>query len=446
MFARVPSMADFCQNLQKKYCMNDRSFTEIEYLQTVEDMLFNCRDVQQLRVNLPFQLVGRYCNAATMILANTFKAFSRRPEEDSSKLTALVLENVADIAMCNLWTNPSDVMNIMVVLDILEHLILTVRRHETEPQRVELFSTCLWDIIRNAENLKSLCLVGLDHDDRPPRGLKRTKPWTMDADEWRARSLPSPQFLLPCLTCLELRRVEVSPDVFRGAANSFSSTLRELYLNEVYLKAEQGRDLNSDSKQILWIGIPNCRPSENDSWIAMMVRESMPALKICRASFLGYDHYLREDGVSGAEIEPEFDFIDPCGLGRSLAQRFVEVVTGIAQHHTPNGEPVEYLPPNSANDWLLSNLRPRPRPLRVVEYDTNAYQTAVANTTSVWQKSIDGLFPNCNNNTLDELHYIAETACQGMNEIHNRRNEWSTRNSVASEFTENLFNYPVVEE
>ncbi|KAF5622039.1 uncharacterized protein FTJAE_11088 [Fusarium tjaetaba] len=414
VFARVPSMADFCQTLHKKYCMNETSFTETDYYEKVEEMLFYCRDVDRLRLNLPFQLVGRHCNAATMILANTLKAFAQRPEEDSAKAQYTCL------------------------LEVLEHLVLTLRRHENEPITVGLFGSCLWNLVENAGELKSLCLVGMDHDDRPPRGLKQTKFWQMPVDEWRAKSLPAPNVIHSNLTCLELKRIELCPEVFVRTAENFGTTLRELYLNEVYLKVEQSRDWNEDSKKILWVGMPNQRPGDDCHWIAMALRCATPHLRICRASFLAYDHYMLED----IPTQPEFDLIDPCGLGRSISQRFVEVVMGIRQPTALTKDAVEYLPADALFDSLLNNLLPRNRALGVVEYDTNAYQTAVANSTSEWQRSIDGVFPNCNSNTLDELHFIAETACEGMSEIHRRRNEWSAENSMANEFTENLFNIP----
>lgn len=438
VFARVPSMTDFCQTLHKKYCMNETSFTETDYYRTVEEMLFYCRDVDRLRLNLPFQLVGRHCTAATMILANTLKAFARRPEEDSAKLNTLVIENVTDVAIRHLWMNPIDVMNIMKVLEVLEHLVLTLRRHENEPITVGLFGSCLWNLVENAGDLKSLCLIGMDHDDRPPRGLKQTKFWQMPADEWRAKSLPAPNVIHSNLTCLELKRIELCPEVFVRTAENFGPTLQELYLNEVYLKVEQSRDWNEDSKKILWVGLPNQRPGEDCHWIAMALRCATPHMRICRASFLAYDHYMLEDMPS----QPEFDLADPCGLGRSISQRFVEVVMGIRQPTALTKDAVEYLPADTHFDSLVNNLRPRDRALGVVEYDTNAYQTAVNNSTSEWQRSIDGVFPNCNSNTLDELHYIAETACQGMNEIHRRRNEWTAENSMATEYSENLFSIP----
>lgn len=431
-------MTDFCKALHSKYCMNEASFTEQEYIETVEDMLFNCREVDRLRLNLPFQLVGRHCNAATMILANTFKAFATRPEEDSAKLKTLVLENVTDIAVCHLWMNPVDVMNIMRVLEVLEHLVMTIRRHENDPHRAMWFGSCLWNLVQNAEELKSLCLIGVENDDRPPRGLKQTKFWQIPVEEWHARSLPAPHIMMPQLTSLELKRIEITPDVLIKAAENFGPTLKELYLNEVYLKTEQGREYNEDSRNTLWVGMPNQRPGLDCRWVAMELRAAAPQLEICRASFLGYDHYLRDE----ASAHPEFDLIDPCGLGRSISQRFVEVVTGIQQPNMPTGEPVQYFGVDPKQDQLIQQLKVRSKPLSVTDYDTNAYQTAVANTTSIWQKSIDGVFPNCNSNTLDELHYIAETACQGMNEIHGRRTEWTAGNSMANEYTDNLFTIP----
>lgn len=416
-------MTSLCQLLHQKYCMNVDSFTELDFYRTVEDMLFNCRDVDRLRLNLPFQFVGRHNNAATMILANTLKAFASRIEEDSAKLKALVLENVTDIAICHLWMNPIDVMNIMKTFQALEHLVLTLRRHEDDPGRVAIFGMCLWSLISNAADIQSLCLIGMDHDDRPPRGFKQTQHWQMSVQEFRGRALPAPHVILANLTCLELKRVEVFPEVFSQIGENFGLPLEELFLNEVYLKVELTREWATESKKILWVGYPNQRPEEGCEWLAMAIRCGAPRLRICRASFLAYDIYSGQD--NDMDGDPEFDLVDPCGLARSLSQRFVEIVMGIRQPNTPTGEPVTYLPQDSKHDDLLLNLTDRPRGLTVTDYDTNAYQTAVANPTSEWHKSIDGYFANCNSNTLDELHYIAETACQGMNEVHQQRAGWN---------------------
>ncbi|ROT41569.1 hypothetical protein SODALDRAFT_331316 [Sodiomyces alkalinus F11] len=439
IFDEVPSMTHFIRTLQNRYSMCETSFTEIEYRRVVEEVLFNCRYIERLRVDLPFQFVDQRCNAATMILANTFSVLADRlSEEDSVPLRTLVLENLADPTIDNLWINPCDVFNIMRVLLHLENLVMTIRR----PRHTSL----LWHLTRHAEHLRTLCLIGNDDDRRPPRGLKQTKAWHVPLLEWHARSLPEPPLtgrdgqallILPHLTCLELKRLELAPDVLPAIAQAFGSTLRELYLNEVYLKAEQGRHINPDSTQFLWIGLPNQRPGPDDLWMAMLIRSRCPSLRICRAAFLGYDQLIRDDVLhhNGADIHgttgtlsfasPEFDFLDPSGLGRSVAQRFVEVVLGIAQPRAPppDGRPITYLPPSPKDDHLLDELRPRPPAFRAADYDVNAYQTAVHNPTSRWQRSLDGVFPSCNAGTLAELHYIAETASQGMSEIQRGRRQ-----------------------
>lgn len=441
VFKHVASMTEFCEILQSRYCMNEASFTEIEFYQKLEEMLFNCRGIDKLRLNLPFQLVGRHCNAATMILANTFKAFASRPEEDSADLKVLVLENLPDIAVCHLWMNPMDIMNIMKVLHSVEHLIITLRQHEHDPQRASLFGSCLWNMVENADRLGSLCFIGMDYEDRTRVNFKRTKSWQMDIEEWRVRSLPLPQVILSNLTCLELKRVEIAPDFLLRCAQNFGSSLAELYLSEVFLKVEQSQSWNEDSTKVLWVGLPNVRPPEEGSWIAMELRCAMPNLRVCRAAFLAYDQYVRDSNL----CNPEFDLIDPCDMGRCISHRFVEVVMGIKQRNTPGGEPVEYLPRDSARDDLVRTLTPHREgaegsyiePLET-DYNTNAYQMAIANPTSRWYKGIDGSFPNCNPGTLSRLHYIAETACQGMNEIHQRRNEWTAGSSMLNEYADNL--------
>ncbi|KAL2758832.1 hypothetical protein ACRALDRAFT_1080497 [Sodiomyces alcalophilus JCM 7366] len=439
IFDEIPSMKDFIWSLQNRYSMSETSFTEIEYRRTVEEVLFNCRYLERLRVDLPFQFVDQRCNAATMVLANTFSALAGRlSEEDAVPLRTLVLENLSDHTIDNLWSNPSDVSNIMHILHRLENLVLTIRR----PRHTSF----LWHLTRHAEHLRTLCLVGNDDDRRPPRGLKQTKAWHVPLLEWNARSLPEPYltirngrdlFSIPHLTCLELKRIELGPDVLPAMARAFGPTLRELYLNEVYLKAEQGRHVNPDSTEVLWVGLPNKRPGPEDVWMAMQVRSRCPSLRVCRAAFLGYDHFIHDDVLhhNGADgqpaapplrfASPEFDFLDPSGLGRSVAQRFVEVVLGIAQPRAPppDGRPVTYLPPDPRDDRLVDELRPRPAAFRVADYDANAYQTAVHNPTSRWRRSIDGVFPNYNAGTLEELHYIAETASKGMSELQRWRRQ-----------------------
>ncbi|KOS20265.1 hypothetical protein ESCO_006082 [Escovopsis weberi] len=439
MHTRVPWMAEFCASLQSNYCMNESSFTELEYLEAVVDTLSHCRQVERLRLSLPFQILGNRCSAITIVMANTLKALALRPE-DSVPLRVLVLENVPDVAVCQLWTNPSDVKNIITVISALEHLVISLRRHEKDPQRVATFGSCFWNLIQHASRLESLCLVGTDNDS-PPRGLKQTWSWQRPFDEWRARSLPHPRPLSPCLTCLELKRIEISAESLLRAVADFGPSLEELYLNEVYLKTEQSQAWNADADQVLWIGLPNQQPRPDCQWIAMEVRLGMPKLRVCRASFLAYDHYTTDDADAnvdaGPASQPTFDLIDPCGLGRSVSQRFVEIVTGIRQPNTPAGEPVEYLPgpswsspppPEGAPEVAPHlRLKDRPRAIGVVDYDTNAYQTDVHNPTSRWQGSIDGLFPNHNGEVLRELNRIAKKACSALKEEISQRRQEATQ-------------------
>lgn len=415
--------------MQKKYCMGDGSFTEAEYYSKVETMLFNCRGVESLRLNLPFQLVGRHCNTAIRVLANTLKAFACRAIEGAVDLKTLVVENLTDIAVCATWLNPSDVVNIVSITNELRHLVLSLRRHDLEPARATLFRSCFWDLIERATELETLCIVGMDHDDRAPRGLKQTRFWQLPVEEWRARAFPAPRVNWCSLVCLELKRLEITPEAFHSVLLCLGNHLRELYLNEIYLKTEQSNDYNQDSRKALWVGLPNQRPGPDCYWMATLVRTCVPSLRICRASFLAYDHFYRDDTTA----HPDFDLGDPCGLGRSVSQRFVEVALGIRQPNSRSGRPVVYLSGHPADDAVLAQgLRDRTRALLATEYDTVAYQTAVDNPTSEWQRSLDGIFHNCNTGTLDELHHIAETACRGMNEINRRRNESTAGHSTAS--------------
>ncbi|RNJ59096.1 hypothetical protein D7B24_003189 [Verticillium nonalfalfae] len=446
----LPSMKEFIHSLQYRYCMSDTSFTEIDYHKRLLDMCFNCDQINRLRINLPCQLVGQRCNTATMILANTFSAFAERFKNmdptgpEPVRLETLVIENITDQTIYNLWKNPSDVRSMMHVFSGLKHAMFTIRRVElADPRILTAWGRFLWEMFRIAESLDSLRLVGTD-DDRPPRGLlKQTKAWLTSILEWRALALPVPPSFHahPSLTSLALERLDISPMNLQSAAWNFGSTLRTLILNEVYLKVEQSTTHNRDTTKSLWIGLPNQRPEDDNLWMAMQFRILAPKLELVRASSLSYDHFLHEDLFQGGSILPEaaspdFDFVDPSGLGRSLAQRFVEVTLGYAQPPSPPPavRPVVFLPEDSSHDHLVANLRPRPAGgLAIVDYDANAHHAAVDDPTGRWHRSLDGLYPNSNAGTLQTLHAIADTAFRGMNEIQRHRDEAALRDGVAGE-------------
>lgn len=270
----------------------------------------------------------------------------------------------------------------------LEHLVLSVRRHEEGPAHTVTFRNRLWEMIGKAPGLRSLCLVGLDLDEKnlpssSPRSLTPSRPVRtstqrdLTLEEWQFRSVPTirrpPRSVLPHLACLELRRVEVMGFGLLAMFRCFGASLRELYLDHVYLKTvhnssatdhhhhhhhhhhhnSNDNDSSSSGDNTLWVGLPNQQPPPNHRWIAVLLRQ-MLHLRVCRASSLGYDQYITGNGATAVgggtfitanhTITPAYDLRDPSGLDRPLEQRFVEVVLGHTQPDAPDGSPVEYLP------------------------------------------------------------------------------------------------------
>ncbi|KAI1865448.1 uncharacterized protein JN550_008205 [Neoarthrinium moseri] len=420
IFRNVPSMDSFVTTLYDRYCMNENSFTEVEYRESLGYMLERTMDVEAVRLNLPFQLISKHCQASTMLLGNTFEALAQRPE-DSKTLKTLVLENMTDIGIVKLWRNPRDVKNIIDTFVDLKHLLISVRRHDDARYHVISFQQRLWEMIGKAGKLESLCLVSLNMDEQPFEVVRHSSQRDCTLSDWHFKSIPTvrkpPKSVLPYLTSLELRRVEIHPCGFLSLFKCFGSSLKELILNHVYLKTCYNSYAPDHFLRTLWIGLPNERPQQNHRWIAVALREMDVQLQVCRATNLGYDQYL-------VGLEPaawsNYDLVDPSGLGRSLEERFVEVVTGVKQPSNVDGSTVEYWPEEEAQTWAHAN-KERPLNTTRLAWDAAAYMKEPENnTTSRWQKSIDGYFPNCNQFTLDELHRFADTACEGMNELNRR--------------------------
>jgi hypothetical protein len=142
-------------------------------------------------------------------------------------------------------------------------------------------------------------------------------------------------------------------------------------------------------------------------------------LRVCRVSSLGYDMYLLG---SKPDVMPANDIEDPSGLGRSLEQRFVEVVMGYKQPYAADGSPVEYLPELESMTWASAD-KERPEKFARSDWDASYFLTDERNRTSIWQKTIDRQFPNCNQFTLDQLHCFADKACEGMQALNRTWNE-----------------------
>ena len=377
-------MGVFIDTLRDRYSMSDTSFTEVEYRERLGRLLEHTPNLAAVRLNLPFQLISRHCRAATMILGNTIEALAHRLlDEDAAPLRTLVVENLTDATIVRLWHNPLDVKNIIDVFAELEHLVLSVRRHEDELSHTATFHTRLWEMIEKAPELRSLCLVGLNIDEkqlstssssasssspasqsREPRTalIKTSTHNDIGFGAWQSRTLPGFQnpseTILPYLAHLELRRVEVSASVLLSVFECFEASLRELYLDHVYLKTVDVMTMGQQNTTRLWVGLPNVTPGPDHDWIAVCIRQLHLRLRVCRATNLGYDQYIFAAGASTAvtTTEQDYDLQDPCGLGRTLEQRFVEVALGYHQPPAPDGSPVEYLPEEPAlQQWALAD-------------------------------------------------------------------------------------------
>lgn len=402
-------MKPFCDMLVARYCMNEQFFTEEDYLKQLVTILDNCRQVSRLRLNLPIQVVKTSSSSTTMILANTLKAFATRPtdeaqERDSWSMDIVVIENLTDLALCDLWTNPIDIGNIRKVFSTIQALNLNLRRYVTREDGSRRFHAALWGTIQQAKKLQTLCITEAVDDRAERRSVKVSKIWHMDIQEFDARRLRIPVRIELPLVRLELCHVELSPAFFVSLCSNFQDTLEELYLNDVSLQIHQ----TAAAEPCLWVGVPNDIPEEPSSYIAPYIRKQLTKLRICRAAFLGYHVYISDE----QEPMSDFDFYDPCGMARNLSQRFVEVVTGIRQPVNRHKEPVLYL---SCGEDTQMPLTERKR-LRPEDYDVNAYQLAVENSTSCWRQRLDGIYPNVNHDAMNELHSLAARTDKELDE------------------------------
>jgi hypothetical protein len=116
-------------------------------------------NMRRLKVNLPFQVVGRTSRTATLFLATTLACVARRPEEFQA-LEALVLDHVSDTTIVTICNNPIDARNALTCFSNLKHLVLSIKRQETRMTHQKTFTQNLWLLIRKAVGLESLCLIG----------------------------------------------------------------------------------------------------------------------------------------------------------------------------------------------------------------------------------------------------------------------------------------------
>ena len=199
------------------------------------------------------------------------------------------------------------------------------------------------------------------------------------------------------LTRHTVKRIDIEPRALVAMIEDSSASLRELYLNEVYIKVHS----NDQHETIpLWIGRHDTFRPDGCCWVAEDLRD-MKTLKldVLRAAGLGYDEF--EPNRAASQF-PDYDLKDPLNLDISFDQRFVEVVMQNLVALPSSLESSSDLPHGVS-------LTQR----EVCEYDVVAFQK-YHNTTSHYKKCIDGYFNNHNTRALEELQKIITVADRGM--------------------------------
>lgn len=376
--------------------------------------------MNRVKLNLPFQVVGQRARSATVLLANTLKCLANR-DEDHKPLQTLVVDHVSDTTLIDICNNHIDLGYAFKVFSTIKSLVISIKRQEAQPNRQESFNRHLWMLIRKAVGLQSLCLVGWN----VKRDIvTRRHQHGVSQNVWNMRSLPitgGPSNKFKHLRFLELKRVDVSPASLLSLFQETAETLKEVFLNEVYLKIQSTPgSVNSG----LWIGHPDVTQPETACWVAEEIRQ-IDGLKldVLRATGLGYDDFDPNHRSS----HPHYDLLDPMGWDRSFDQRFVDaVVLGPdsslptykqPSHPFPEDLP-QYINPLAVHihtDATTGLPQPitRPNPRKRKDYDAETYQRQ-RNSTSEFKRCIDGYFFNHNEQALQELQQIITVADRGM--------------------------------
>jgi hypothetical protein len=431
--------------------------------------------MRRLKLNLPFQVVGQQSRTATLLLATTMAALTKRPEE-SKQLNTLVLDHVSDTTLIDICNNPIDLGNTIQAFSGLNHLVLSIKRQEARDWRQMAFTKHLWFLIRKALDLESLCLIGWN----VKRDIAtRTHLHGVSANVWSMRSLPfhvDESQGSSRLRFLELKRVDIDPNSLISLVTECAGSLKEFYLNEVYLKVRSDNDSSGSS---LWLGHADLSRAEDVVWVAQDLRKIQGLkLEVLRATGLGYDEFDPETNP----LHPSYDLIDYSGRNQPFDQRFVEAVldyndtalkdaqlpqiatvipeiTNLASVLPPGPENSEVtrvpiygqipefeqpqqeqtLPPllqpeapsdpnqdhPHFNQTIAGGLYIEPSqpeqhilpPLNHLrkekEYDAETFQRS-HNTTSHFKRCIDGYFFNHNEQALKELQNIITVADRGM--------------------------------
>ena len=140
--------------------MNENTFDETDFQRVLDSVFLATPNMTRLKLNLPFQVVGRASSTATLLLATTLACIARRPTEEYKRLETLVLDHVSDTTLISICNNHMDLLNALNAFKGLKNIVLSIKRQEARASTQATFAVNLWFIIRSARNLESLCLIG----------------------------------------------------------------------------------------------------------------------------------------------------------------------------------------------------------------------------------------------------------------------------------------------
>jgi len=369
--------------------MSDITFDGSDFKNALTEILRQTPKSTRFKLNLPFQFVGHASHSATILCATAFKCLAELPE-GSSPIDTLVLGHLSDTTILDIYKNPLDLHNTIKAFTPLKHLVMSIKRQEPSAANRNKFTAALWRFITEATNLESLCLIGWN-SKRTTSNRKHATSFHVDLDNWSMRSLPYRQVdngarNLKHLRSLELKRVDVEPTPLLEMIEHSSASLKELFLNEVYLKIN-GR---TNRGSALWVGHgPEVAKPHGAIWISEELRSmASRGLKLdtLRATALGYEENTNRGNTTNPAFE--YDLHDPSGRNRSFDERFVERALGLQPSATVEAK-------------------------AEIDYDVDAYQQ-YHNTTSRWNSSLDDIFYNHNDKALEQLRNLITMIEHGM--------------------------------
>ncbi|PQE28194.1 hypothetical protein CJF32_00011071 [Rutstroemia sp. NJR-2017a WRK4] len=411
MFGSVGSysseMEELIESLQK-YCLKQTTFTERDYNLVVWRTLTNGPNITRLEVDLPLQMFGSGNTTAAGLLASTFSCVANRSQR-YKKIDTLIIKHLSDRALKTLFSCSESMGNTLKTFENLKVLVLTLKRSAPRLIPLNPFTKDFWSMLRKARNLQILSISGLTH----LKHLKLPPRWPIR--HWIMGSLPydpSPGPGLQNLRCLELKSVVVEARMFYLMIEQNCNSLSELYIDDISLKVPGPR--RHRATHDLWIGYPDIAPMENQcTWVAPALRHIKELhLKVLRATKLSYHTTRRHLGSP----DPIYDRYEPADRGRSLEERFVDVVLGT------NASISVDVDKTSVTAYVSEPGERHPG-----KHGSESYQT-YHNKTSLYKTSLDGVFNNHNAEASRELTKIVDVTNNEIDLLQrqiNRRNAFT---------------------